>query len=68
MNTKRVAVLVELDVLDTDGVAATDGSDYVGYTPIRDDAVEYVRDAVKSWGGQRHPTDPFFNIKKVVVR
>lgn len=25
------------------------------------DAAEYIRDAVRAWGGQRHPEDEFFD-------
>lgn len=30
----------------------------------RFDIREYVKDAVKGWGGGFHPTDPFFGVKE----
>jgi len=31
-----------------------------------DDVKEYVQDAVNCWGGQFHPTEPFFGDNKAV--
>lgn len=64
----KFAILVEIDVKDTSKwVSPEDGISY-GYVPNRKLAVEYVKEAVETWGGQRHPDDPFFptNIKVVV--
>ena len=58
---------MELEVEDTTG-DRSDDSGYVGYRPTMVDALQYVSEAVNTWGGQRHPTDPFFDPKKVAVK
>lgn len=64
----KFTFLVEIEVEDTlspNGPSVLE-DDY-GYRPTFTDARNYVKDAVKAWGGQRHPTDPFFH-PKVKVR
>lgn len=58
----RVTLLVSFDVYAT--------KDDVGNTlkPTRAEASAYVEDAVASWGGQRNPNDPFFEVVNVRVR
>lgn len=64
----KFTLLVELEVDDTTGEWQDDGSGYHGYRPSKADARRYVLQALEMWGGQRHPTDPFFNPMRVSVR
>jgi hypothetical protein len=34
------------------------------------EALDYIQEAVETWGGQRHPDDPFFpsNLEEVIVQ
>jgi len=65
----RFAILVEFEV---ENMATFDPPDenWYGFNPTRKDAVSYVRDAIGSWGGQLHPTHPFFprNLRIIAVR
>ena len=64
---RHFSFLVEIDVEDMSIVDPPDEHWY-GYNPKRSDAKNYVKVAVSTWGGQYHPTDPFFptNIKVTV--
>lgn len=64
----RFTIKVTLIVPDTTGDVDPDDTRYRGYKPTRKNALEYVEDAVSSWGGQRHPTDPFFNTEVEKVK
>lgn len=61
-------ILVTIEVPSTVGDSDPDDPRYQGYRPTREQAKAYVQDAVESWGGQKHPTDPFFQTKVVKVK
>lgn len=62
----KFAVLVEIEVEDM-STGEPPCESWHGYTPSRRHVTDYVRDAVSSWGGQFHPTDPFFP-KNITVK
>lgn len=62
----KFAFRVTIEVEDTSDETSW-GDEFQGYKATREQAHQYIQDAVQSWGGQFPPSDPFFRPTSVTV-